>query len=310
VNADRYLDIEAADLNHNGRDEIYVTNFQSGRMASFVVEYDGDGYKRIYGPSPLMFRVLEMPDGKKRLLTTTVGANSPYSGIINEYAWKGGELQKVGPAGLPGVIKDPYGFVIADVVPEKDKLTYDPSKPEPKPEPEIVMVDDSDYLEVLDMDGERIWESDLRYGGYDNFFEPDEKGYIIPDKGDPRGKVRGRLIVREAPDGRKVIVLTKNIAMTHLTTRFRGYSGSEIYGLAWDGSEMSEVWSIKPIDGYIADIAIDDVLEARRDDILILTDPTYKFEKSTKTFGVGSVKSFTDQFSDSSSLLLYKIPVR
>jgi hypothetical protein len=307
-NGDSHLNIDVADMNGNGFDEIYVTNFQRGRMASFVIEYDGEKYIKTFGPSQLLFRVLEMPDGKKRLLTTTMGANSPYSGIINEYAWKDGELTKTGPAGLPDAIRDPYGFVIADIVPEKDKLVQEEGGA--AAEPEIVFIDDYDYLQILDIDGgERIWKSAERFGGYDNFFETDKAGNILPNT-DPRGKVKGSLIVREGPDGKPIVILTKNIPMTYVTQRFRGYSGAEMHALGWEGGRMGEVWSIRPIDGYLSDIVVGQVLDERRTDILILTEPTFKLKKSGGTLPIHSVSSVSDLFEDSSTLMFYKIPLR
>lgn len=309
--SDDHLALDIADMDGDGRGEIYVTNFRNGHMASFVVEYDGEGFVNVFGPSILMFRVLEMPDGKKRLLTTTVGANSPYSGTINEYAWKDGNLEMVGPAGLPDTIKDPYGFVIVDVVPEQDKLTgEDEEEKAGEPEPEIVWVDDDDYVQVLDIDdGERIWKSPDRYGGYDTFFEPEHKEYILPNT-DPRGKVKGNLIVREGPGGDKYVVLTKNLAMLYVTRRFRGYSGAEIHALSWDGKDMAELWSIKPINGYLADISIGEVLEERRDDVIILTAPTINLQTQGSKLPTKSLGSVLNLFEDSSTLLLYKIPMR
>ncbi|HLB25792.1 MAG TPA: hypothetical protein VJM83_05650, partial [Nitrospirota bacterium] len=185
--SDTHLSVECADLNGNGRDEIYVTALGPGGLASYVVEHDGSEFRRTAGPEPVFFRVLDMPDGTKKLLTTTIGKDSPYSGIVNEYRWDGGKLVRAGRFELPDKIKDIYGFAIADVIPEKD---------DKKPVPEIVWVDDSDYVQVLDMGGKRLWKSPERYGGYDNFFEVQNRDLSLPNV-DNRGKVKGRVIVRE-----------------------------------------------------------------------------------------------------------------
>jgi len=293
--ANQILSLDCADLNNNGRDEIYVTNFSDGAMASYVIEYDGQGFKKILTGSPLFFRVLDVPGVGKKLLTATIGSDAPYSGVIREYRWAGGELKSAGRFDLPAKIKDPYGFVLVDLIPGNAL--------------EIVWVDDSDYLQVLDMKGKRIWKSKERYGGYDNFFEIDKKKFVLPNV-DNRGKVKGRLIVRDGPEGSKEIVLTKNVAMTYMTRRFRGYTSAEIYSFAWEDGEMNVRWNIKNIEGYLADVCMGDVMNNGRQGIAIITDPTLKIVKKSKKLPLGSVASVKDMFAERASFLVYKIPQR
>ncbi len=292
------LDLECADLNGNGRDEIYVTNMTGGRLSSYVVEYDGKGFKRIADGLPLFFRVLNVPGKGPRLITSTLGSISPYSGVIRRYRWSGGKLKRGDELRLPRKISDPYGFALADMVPGRKG-------------PEIVWVDDSDYVQVLDMKGHRLWKSPERYGGYDNFFERAGDGHSVsvPGAGD-RGKVKGRVIVTKGPDGAPVVVVTRNIPLTYITDRFKGYSGAEIYGLAWSGEALEERWSIKGIAGYLADIYLGDAVNDGRHGILILTDPTYKAVKSSRKIGIGGVNSVFSYFANRANLLVYKTPQR
>lgn len=300
-----HLDVECADLNGNGRDEVYVTNFVGNRLESYVIEYDGTGYKRIAGPEPLFFRVLDVPGKGRKLITAGLGKDAPYSGVINEYKWDKGALVKAGRFPLPSRIKDPYGFVLVDIATDKDVA----GGPKPAASPQIVWIDDSDYLQVLDAKGKKLWKSPERYGGYDNFFEIDSKAMTIEGT-DNRGKIKGKLIVRDGPEGGKEIVLTKNIPVTHLLRRVKGYSGAEIYSLAWENGGMAVRWSIKSIEGYLADIFIGGATNSGREEIAIITDPTFKFVKASKTLPMGSVGSVKELFADRSTLLIYKIPQR
>jgi len=301
-----HLDVECADLNHNGRDEVYVTNFNGGAASSYVIEYDGNSFHRVAENVPLLFRVLDVPGSGKTLLTTWVGKDAPYSGIIDEYKWKDGSLVKAGRFPLPDKIKDPYGFVLADLAP--DKKGAGPGK-DPLAGLEIIWVDDADYLQVLNSKGKRLWKSPERFGGYDSFFEVDQNNLTLANV-DNRGKVKGKLILRTGPEGTVEIVLTKNIATTNVLRRVKLYSGAEIYSMAWNGSAMETRWSIKNIEGYLADICIGDVSNKGREEIAIITDPTFKYVKSSKSVPLGSASSLGNIVADTASLLIYKVPQR
>jgi len=313
--SDTVLDLECADLNGNGRDEIYVTSMTEGKPYSYVVEYDDGGFKRVADGLPVFLRVLDVPKAGKKLITSTLGSDAPYSGVIREYRWDGGALKKGDALDLPRKIKDPYGFVLVDLFPDK------PAKKDAKGAGkkaavksrfdglEIVWVDDSDFIQVLDMKGERLWKSKDRSGGYDTFFERGEKELAMENV-DTRGKVKGKLIVMDGPDGEPVVVVTRNIPMTYLTRRFKGFSGAEIHALAWNGTELEDRWSIMNIEGYLADIYMGDVLNNGRQSVMILTAPTFKAEKSSKKLAIGGVKGVTDSFADKSALLIYKTPQR
>lgn len=311
-----HLSLDCADLNGNGRDEIYVTNFIDGRMSSYVIEYDGKNFVETARDMPVAFRVLDVPGSGKRLITGTVGSSSPWSGLIREYAWKDGRLVDVGRFPLPSRIKDPYGFLLADLVPDKKPGTKPGVKPERKDgakDPlsglEVVWVDDTDHIQVMNQKGKTLWKSSERYGGYDNFFEVDPKSFTVQNV-DNRGKVKGRLFLKEGPEGEKQIILTKNKALTNVVRRWKGYSGAEIYSFTWNGQGLDERWSIKNIEGYLADIFMGDASNQGRSEIAIITDPTYKMLKKSKSLPMGAAGSLLNSFKDKSSLLVYRVPQR
>ncbi len=296
------LDVECADIDGDGKDEIYVTAYGQGRAQSYVIKYDGKDFRKVYGPSPVLFRVLDMPDGKKKLLTTSVGMDSPYSGIIYQSVWKRGRLVRKGRFKLPSRIQDPYGFAILDV-PGKNKQGKKTAVPL------YVWVNGDDYVEVLDQSGKKLWESGERYGGYDNFFEVKRKGMMLAGA-DDRGKVKGRVIVRKGPEGEKEVIITRNNAATNIIRRWHGYSGAEIYSFVWDGRGLRQKWSVKNIGGYLADIYVGDVLNDGREDIAIITDPTFELEHKSKLNPMGGVSSMTSGLSSRAKFLLYKVPQR
>jgi len=305
--AARQLALDCADMDNNGKDEVYVTAMEGGNVASYVLEYDGTSVRQKYGPCGLFFRVLDVPGQKRRLIAGTRGMNSAYSGALYEYSWKDGGLVRGDKLALPSKIKDPYGFALVDLVPDKDKPAG--GAKDPLAGLEVVWVDDSDFVQVLGMDGERIWKSGERYGGYDTFFEVDQKGVVGPNS-DPRGRVKGRVLVEKGDDGGYEIVLTKNIPMTYAFERLKGYTSAEIYSLFWNGSGLEPLWSIKNIEGFIADIYVGGIIKEGRDELLVLLDPTMKLEKSSRKLSVGSLGDIANVLADKSSLMVYKAPQR
>lgn len=303
----RQLALDCADMDNNGRDEVYVTAMEGDNVASYVLEYDGASVRQTYGPCGLFFRVLDVPGQKRRLIAGTRGMDSAYAGALYEYSWKDGELVKGEKLNLPSKIKGPYGFALVDLVPDKDKPAGGAKNP--LAGLEAVWVDDSDFVQVLDMDGERIWKSDERYGGYDTFFEVDQKGVVGPNS-DPRGRVKGRVLAGQREDGGYDIILTKNIPMTYAFERLKGYTSAEIYSLFWNGSGLEPRWSIKSIEGFIADIYVGGIIKEGRDELLVLLDPAMKLEKSSRKLSVGSLGNIANILADKSSLMVYKVPQR
>jgi hypothetical protein len=137
----------------------------------------------------------------------------------------------------------------------------------------------------------------------------DQKGVVGPNS-DPRGRVKGRVLVEKGDDGGYEIVLTKNIPTTYAFERLKGYTSAEIYSLFWNGSGLEPLWSIKNIEGFIADIYVGGIIKEGRDELLVLLDPTMKLEKSSRKLSVGSLGDIANVLADKSSLMVYKAPQR
>ena len=56
--------VDVADVNGDGRAEIFVTSYGAGRLASFVLEYDGKEFRRIWEDQALFFRAVPNPGGQ------------------------------------------------------------------------------------------------------------------------------------------------------------------------------------------------------------------------------------------------------
>ncbi len=76
--------VSVADLDHNGRAEIYVSNLGESDVFSYVLEWDGNDFKRISEKQRWFFRVIDIPDkgqsliGQKRKMEGTFWERSNF----------------------------------------------------------------------------------------------------------------------------------------------------------------------------------------------------------------------------------------
>ncbi len=248
-----FLTLDVADVNRNGTSEIFitavrdVTNIKEGDLESLVVEYEGNGFKRLGDKQPWYLRVLDTPGKEPMLVGQKMGPAESFWGPIYRFSWKKNTFRKDGKLKLPkGTVL--YGLAIAD-------LTGNGRE-------EIIRLDSTDHLRVLAMDGkELLYKSSGKYGGSNNFF--DRATLATTTSADPVGKrvyIPGRILVLDLDgDGKVEIIVNKN----HFTTgsffeRIRLSEKAEVFSLVWDGTMLSENWRTKEIPGYIADYQVED----------------------------------------------------
>lgn len=107
----RYLAVDAADINGNGQDEIFVTAILSipaglemrNSLRSLVLELRGQALVPIAKDLPYFLRVARVP-GQDRplLLAQKMGSHDPFAGQILKLTWDGGRYGQEEPLALPG----------------------------------------------------------------------------------------------------------------------------------------------------------------------------------------------------------------
>lgn len=236
------INVDSADINGNGRPELFVTAMFGGKVFSYVIEYQEGGYRRIANV-PGFLRVLQYP-GKGAVLigraydpvTFFAGQTKVYSVVDGKYT-AGAEFALPKELGL-------YGWTYANL---GDR------------QPLLVALDDDDHLMVysgLTM----AWKSAEQYFGAGLFVYKPVTGIDAVlsrqasalDKAQ-RVKIRGRVLAGDLNnDGKDEIVIQKNIGASLIGA----FTGSELNSLAWTGARLEPVWSVKDISGPVYDIAI------------------------------------------------------
>jgi hypothetical protein len=236
------INVDSADINGNGRPEIFVTAMFGGKVFSYVIEFKEGGYRRI-ADVPGFLRVLNYP-GKAAMLvgqaydpvTFFSGQPKVYSAVEGKYV-AGADFTLPKELGL-------YGWTYANL---GDR------------QPLLVALDDDDHLMVysgLTM----VWKSAEEYAGAGLFVYKPVTGIdavlsrqaTALDKAQ-RVRIRGRVVAGDLNnDGRDEIVIQKNIGSRLLGA----FTGAELNGLAWTGARLEQVWTVRDLSGPVYDIAI------------------------------------------------------
>jgi hypothetical protein len=248
VTTDNIISLDAADINGNGVAEIFVTNFSTSGLRSYVLEYRDGKFVKIWDDVQMHFRVLEGADGRPRLYAQAGASDRPFDGPVRQYNWAGGRYAPGATVPLPKQFSAIDGFGLADLDGEGA--------------PKVLILDQMDHLRVFDRGGNEIYRSSDRYGGSEMVLEYDpEHAGSNPTSGiqPEHFMVQGRMYFQDIlGDGKKQLVLPRNTPSTGYLFHTRLYDKGKIFGLSWDGVGMQPVWETRELPGYVADFALVD----------------------------------------------------
>ena len=274
LTSDNVIALDAADINKNGVAEIFVTNFTTSGLHSYVLEYRDGKFVKIWDNVPLHFRVLEALDQTPQLYAQASGDNKPFDGPVRKYTWQGTRYVAGEAVPLPQAYPGIYGFAMAD-------LDGDGS-------PRILVLDQQDHLRVYDRGGTEIYRTSDRYGGLELMLEysPERAGENTrANILSTRLMLQGRMYFQDIlGDGKKQVVVFRNTPSTGYVFQTRLYDKGKIFGLSWDGIAMQPVWETRELPGYVADFALVDPDGSGGRKLVLLVVPT-------NVIGVGKSRS-------------------
>ncbi|MDH4099986.1 MAG: VCBS repeat-containing protein [Nitrospirota bacterium] len=279
-----YLD--AADLNKDGIAEIYVTNVWGGKLKSYVLEYRGGEFRKIWQDVPLYFRIVNLPKRGPTLITQEMSMMESFRGEIRAYERKGDAYTASDVLNTPKGVEI-YGFGMGDID-EDGKY-------------ETVVIDDEDLLVVYDDQGKVKWKSAERYGGFKSAFD-----YQKLDK--PAGEetavtIKGRVLVTDLDGDEKLeIAVIRNVPVSYYLRRFKVFQAGEIHALRWENGKLEGKWKIKDVEGYIYDFTVGDIVNDGRRNVAVVAGTGMK---EIKLESIASIPNF---FRDRSRLFIYHLP--
>jgi len=188
------LNVEAVDLDGDGKKEILVSGLEGEYLGSVVLKRKGDVYEPIAGRIPWFLVVLPDWQGKPTVVGQRLGSDTPFEGRLYTMSWTGKTFVEGAPlsadtriaplsSGIPGLSSARFG--------KEWRLVY---------------TDQDSHLRILDASGKTDYRSGGSYGAATDDFE---YGLYLPKVGKSRNPLKKAARVSAGADGSPVFVIPK-----------------------------------------------------------------------------------------------------
>jgi TolB-like protein len=243
-----YIYVSVADLDGNGRAEIYVSSLSAKNVSSLVLEWDGNRLKTIISGSKWLMRVVDLPGKGKTLIGQQRATAGSYLGDVYVLKRKDNTLHPEEPVKLPrrGTV---FNFVMTTFGGKGEIFT--------------TLLDPYEYLCVYNQKNERLWRSDDYFGGTLAYMEVME----LEGTRDTPEVDTGRRVFIPSPiflidlnkDGKQELVICQNHSKTARVSDVRWFSSGIIHFMTWDGIGLVSRWTSQKLPGAAVGYQVDDV---------------------------------------------------
>ena len=241
--------VNAADLDSDGKAEIYISANDPQAPGSMAVEWDGKQFATLFKNARWYIRPMNIP-GTGTVLVGQASGMIPVTEGIYVLTVNNGSLDRQERLPLPAKV-NLFSFAYADLDGNGQK--------------EVVALDESFKLQVV-RGGDISWKSEERFCGTKRYVggEPRMMPTTTPttnrevDGVGERFKetyIPSRILVADVDhDGADDIILNLNPStLTTVMPRMIQYMSGTLVGLKWNGLGLEEMWRTRKIDGYVVD---------------------------------------------------------
>ncbi|MGB8334303.1 MAG: FG-GAP-like repeat-containing protein [Desulfobacterales bacterium] len=257
VGSERYnIGVDVADINGNGRAEIFVTALTRPKnvVRSYVKEFDGKAFVEIAHDLPWFFRVTDLPARGRILLGQESRLYAPYRGGLYEMQWDGGAYVPGNPIITPREQVNVLGVALGDVLNAGEET--------------LVAIDRDNRIVIASPSGEALWISGDKYGGSTLYVNGEKT-----DQGQEENPIYlpTRILVRNSPDdkGKSQVIAVNNHEIMNMHWNRRDFTSAQIDAFAWDGVGLAPAWSTRKMTGIISDVQIADFDGDGRQELVI-----------------------------------------
>lgn len=248
--------VNVADLNNNGKSEIYISAADTRLPGSWGVEWNGIELITLFEQARFYIRPLMVPGYGTILAGQKTGKDAKaISGPIYSLIQDGVNLVVDERLPLPDTLAL-FNFAIGDLDGDSDW--------------EIVVLDEFSKLRVMESGGKMLWKSQESYGatkrfigGEDLLNRPTSRDFdeLTDGKGEQFLKIwiPSRIIIKDMDqDGIDDVILNKNAStLTSVVRNVQSFPYGMAMGLKWNGLGLEEIWQTKRIDGYVVDYELE-----------------------------------------------------
>ncbi|HCC54100.1 MAG TPA: hypothetical protein DEQ20_04125 [Desulfobulbaceae bacterium] len=236
--------VTVADLNRNGKPEIYVSAADNKNPRSLAFEWlDSNKANYLFTDASWYIRAMQLPGEGMVLAGQRADFDKAIAPGIFRLNIEKNALKAGSPIAVPNSV-NLFEFVIAD-------LDNDGSQ-------EIIAIDQDDHIRVMRSGGTVLWKSDEFYGGTTRFIGGESAiniSGLLNNDNEERIYVPSRIIVADLNnDGIVDVLINKNLSTSsRIFKNMKNYPSGEIHALTWNGIALTEMWRTRKIDGYIVD---------------------------------------------------------
>jgi TolB-like protein len=252
--------VDVADINQNGRAEIFVTNLYHDKTAlkSYVLEWDGSKLVKIFQNANWYFKIVTVPGKKPVLLGQQRGMSELFTNGIYQMAWLNGTYAESSLADVPRGLSL-FSFTTGNALNDGREAT--------------AAITSNLRLRVFDPTGDVGWTSSEKFTG---------GGVYMPqplDVNDPLalGELRvkryylpQRLIISDIDkDGINELILINNKDYANnLLPNLRVFKSGHVECLQWEGMAFGVKWRTSDVSGQISDMVWGDLNNDGVDEIV------------------------------------------
>jgi hypothetical protein len=250
--------VSVADLNGNGRAELYISAADDYNPYSWAYEWNGSSMNVILNDIPWYIRVINIPGEGHTLVGQRGGQTSLLLAGIFRLMQTGTTVQPEGRLAMPDYV-NLFDFALADI--NRDNVN------------EIIGINTANRIYVVRPDGSVLWVSDDYYGGTSRYIgeeydlvgrtgldvNSEHSSTVIGKEGSgKRIYIPSRIVVMDVNrDGQDDIIVNQNPAsFSRHIENYKRFKSGEIFALGWNGVGLTEIWQTQKIDGYIPDFAL------------------------------------------------------
>jgi len=239
------IGLDVADINGNGKPEIFITRLNKNRnsLRSTVLEYDGSGFKTIVAKSAWYYRVVKPVQGSPVLYGQhqKTSSDDVFAEPVFQMGWESrryAKQERILPAGKANALGFSYGDITASG------------------NPVAVAYDRYDHLQIVDRSGNVQWKGIRRYGGSTLYYRLPKSE---PGSVDLQYYPMRILIADLDHDGKTEVIAVKNYDVAgNLLKSFRAFKEAHVESFSWDGLGLASNWKTRKISGHIRDFGIAD----------------------------------------------------
>ena len=242
----KYLFVDTADIDGDGRPEIFVSNVNDQDLQSFVLVWREGGLRMQVKGLGYYLRIQPNPLGKGHILFGQQNSmTNPYYGPVYRMKFEGGTYVPDKPQELPE-FGNIYNFALADLNGSGYAMT--------------LMIGPGDTLRVY-RGKEELYKSGEVYGLSGKFLVA-PAGSTVDSTGDEEvwHFLPTRIVLNDLDgDGRTEVVVVQNKdSLGTLFEKMRFLYRGTIFSLFWNGMSMVENWRTPRISGNLTDYVIAD----------------------------------------------------